>query len=224
MDRLLTKFGQAGVIDRLFAKYQRLDRDRGQLLKAIDTLMASRGYAKDSRTTDGQCWYGVTHRRYSFELNRGATRLLHRRTALEALRHWCQDQSIEPHPDVIELRRSGRSVQEPLQRGLPLVSPDAGPFLCRIDELNLAEIDALATSFIDEFERQATGDVTDRKIADHDILYFWSDENWYSRGRDFWVDEAWWINQAWEVWRAFYSLTERSVTGCRTSKRRRFCS
>jgi hypothetical protein len=204
MTKLIAERGIEGSIENLAAEFARLDRARSRFLKALKTLMASRGLAQDVAAINQTWWFGKTHREVQFDPGRTLTLKLRKRGEAEVLAEWLtKHRPFEPAATASEIATAlDGSPQEPVRRSLPLQSPGLQPVLPTLEQLDMPGLDPLAANLIDEWKRHAEAEGDEQFRHGRDPLRSWSDPRWYRRGQDQWVDESWWINLARRAWRS----------------------
>lgn len=201
--KMLAKHGDMDrVVDHLVDKFTRLDQARGQVLHALDSILATRGCAKDRYGFHRNGWmYGTTHQQYAFDPGTPLTRKLARHKPVEVILAWCEAQKVAPTVtrEEIEAAFERPTVVIPT-RMLPPVPFNDGPQIPPLDSWDFAFLDALARTWIETFRNEAAKPEEKQKLFPLPVLSYWDDRDWYTRDRDTWVDDRWWIDQARVAW------------------------
>ncbi|GAA4426632.1 hypothetical protein [Bremerella cremea] len=206
--RLLNRYGSLeGIEEQIVHQFNRLDAARTQTIETLETLLAELGCQKDRfHWNRSGWWYGTTHQQFHFDPGTSLTRRLYRHAPVEFLNRWFQEQGLD---DEITPSKIEAAMAQPKQtigeRMLPPQPFEKGPQLDELDALDFEAIDRIAAHYIEAFRQEAQLEKVRRPLFTLPPMSFWELPQWYARGRDTWVDDAWWINQArthWHRWEA----------------------
>ncbi|PQO28251.1 hypothetical protein [Blastopirellula marina] len=203
--KLIAKHGSIdAVVDDIVARFTRIDQARSQTLHALESLLAKRGCYKDGTRWNRDEWcYGTTHQQYALDPGVPLTRKLNRRSPAEFILKWCEENQVTPDVTLQEVESvlSAPAVEIPL-RMLPPVSFAEGPQIPPLEAWDLNVVDQVARLWIETFRAEAEQPEAKQRFFSTGTLYYWNDPQWFVRGTDTWVDDAWWIERAGVAWEA----------------------
>ncbi|PQO47821.1 hypothetical protein [Blastopirellula marina] len=190
------------LVDHLVARFKRFDTGRGQVLHALENILADRGCFKGRFNVHHGDWaYGKTHQQYRFSPGVSLTRALNRHTPIDVALSWCESQQVTPtvtREEIIDAL--ARPAVEVPTRILPSVPFEEGPQIPSIDAWDFVQLDDLARTTIEAFRKEAAKPEKKQTRFSRSALCYWNHPDWYVRDQDTWVDDAWWIDQARLAW------------------------
>lgn len=201
-----------GAVRKIVARFRALNDPRAAIFKGLYAILAAHGYGRSVDTLDEFWWFGRRVREFPFKPGKAITIAIGRTDPVSFLVEWFErNRAVEPPPSREEIERvlAGPAVELP-RRALTDFDVRAYDVLPALSSYELAEIDRLADTMIDEMKREAMR--CERKTGfPQTMLARRSSRLWYRPGSDRWADEAWWIEFARKLWKETDSLEAAAV-------------
>jgi|GEM_PF-3818931 len=199
LKRLIEQHGVEGTVEILYNDFTVLNRERATAIKLVQATVAQAGYYQDSSPFHSKWYFGRRHREYSFSHGRDLTYYIKNHGAVEHVRRWLKESRIcQTIPTCEELEALTASSTAPLppRRTLPIDEPGPALYFPEISPSEARRLDERARAILEEAKQQAFDHPGERCWFLRDPLWCWCDTDYYRRGIDTWVDEAWWLSLA----------------------------
>lgn len=189
------KLGLEAAAEELAGEFHELGRKRIQFLNALSKLMGDRGYARDGGGFLESEWvFGRECREFYVRIGKSLTNKLKKQPPEELLQEFFLGQQLE-QPAKAELLAALKAGKDEIQtKHLPA-------YIIQFNDANSLspeEIDALARVWVEKIREQIC---LGKRSDNLDVgLWTWGVRRWYTRPKDAWVDEKFWIDLAEKGW------------------------
>lgn len=187
--------GLEAAAKELEQDYRELSCRRQQFLNALGKLMATRGFTMESGGFPQTEWnFGRKIREFSVPVGSLLTnRLRKKQVSVLLLEIFTEHHLEKPGEEELEAAlQAGRGLIE--VKHLP-------PYIIEFDDeksLSLEEIDGIAWEWVKKIKAQID---SGKRSDDLDVgLWTWREKRWYTRPKDAWVDEKYWLDLAVKQW------------------------
>jgi hypothetical protein len=198
--RLIEKSGEDQALAELINQFKSLDEARTRALALIEHIMAAHNFDLDE---DDQ-HFGKTHRQFQFPTGRALTAKLHKFSPDQVVFEWIsRNTPFHPLPTLndIEALPANEHLTRANRRHLPFRDPKTLPHFPTLADYPRADLDKTATEIIDRVKTKFLRVKPNTRVIEYeDNLQFWSRPLYYTRPRDAWVDESFWIQLATKYW------------------------